>query len=225
MSRVVAVLEDLMRPMMLCCVGLSSPVISNRISLPATHALAAPAQSEELRDIRSTELRDILSLSNGIRLFDAESYSPRSSGCAIRLFSVKEIQAEDAEFRNIVARNKAQFASEWERCGYNSTEWEHWFTRLLPFAAWGTSGDILALDLGSSCGDGNAPVVVIDHEIYYAGPFGEEDCEDRWDSIADFLEYFGSDLVERFPSTWRYVDPASDEQFAVEEVRVGAESS
>lgn len=134
-------------------------------------------------------MRTVFTYMNGAELFSI----PDRIETGLILYSVKQIEQETTEFRDLLIESMAEDMP---------VETVDWYKSLVPIGAVSDSGDRIVLDL-SSIDDGSEPILYFDHECYYQGVADPENIEEYASDYISFLEKVTSEPLKVLQSIWR----------------------
>ncbi|MEL7024415.1 MAG: SMI1/KNR4 family protein [Pseudomonadota bacterium] len=126
---------------------------------------------------------------NGAELFS----NPGEKETGLVLYSIKAIERETTEFRDLLVESLAEDMP---------TETVDWYKNLVPVAAIPDSGDRFVVDL-SLIRKGSEAVLFFDHECYYQGVANPDNVEEYASDYIAFLEKVVSEPLRFLQSTWR----------------------
>ena len=156
------------------------------------HTLSEPLNSP-LPDWATPTLLSIYEKWNGLELFQPA----KDEEDGFRLFSVEDCAQELNELREILEEN-------FEECEMES-EYEHleeWLDGLIPIAEIMSSGNKFALDTFRKNDSGEAPIVFLDHEVYYGGACDPDDLEIVADNAVELLQKVLTNPLDYVASHW-----------------------
>lgn len=200
---IASLLNVLMKKGRFICKGGDYP--EKTIFKDSHHTLYSPATSEELEQAVSLQHRDLLSISNGLVLFDTTEIGDPPDENGFIFFPSRFIREESKILHATIQESIDNDLELWEELkAASSINLSEWYKGFIAIGAPARSGDILVMDTFCRKQDEEPRVILLDHELYYACAFSEDDLDDyQWPSLSDFLTWFKANPVRVLGGSWR----------------------
>jgi len=173
------------------------------------HSFAAPLPRNKAPNWSTPSLRNIYERWNGLKLFQPA----HDNDDGFRLFSADEVEDELIELRETFSENLDSYQEESE-----FGDLEAWLNGLIPIAEIMCSGDKFALDTYHHNGNGECPIIFLDHEAYYGGCCDPESMEEVSENALALIENVLTEPLKYIASHW--VGGGFDDQWYPESISI-----